>query len=88
MEEQFGAFGAAVHSSASKAYKSRAALYTCWSNLDGLVAAVHAGRHRWVVYGNMNWPQGQDPTTVDDSWHCAYTLQNWETCCSAYTEGW
>ncbi|KAK9830380.1 hypothetical protein WJX72_011448 [[Myrmecia] bisecta] len=28
------------------------------------------GRHRWVVYGNLNWEaHGQEPTTVPAEWH-------------------
>ncbi|KAK9787274.1 hypothetical protein WJX73_009790 [Symbiochloris irregularis] len=27
------------------------------------------GRHRWVVYGDLRWPEGQDPSTVDSRWH-------------------
>ncbi|KAK9842204.1 hypothetical protein WJX81_000392 [Elliptochloris bilobata] len=27
------------------------------------------GRHRWVVYGDLDWPSGQDPTSVSPEWH-------------------
>jgi NADH:ubiquinone oxidoreductase subunit len=31
--------------------------------------AAHAGRHRWVIFGDLNWPSGQEPSTVPPEWH-------------------
>lgn len=27
------------------------------------------GRHRWVVYADLTWPHGQEPSTIDPLWH-------------------
>lgn len=35
-----------------------------------------AGRHRWVVYGDLSWPGGQDPTTIPAEWHGELLLHN------------
>lgn len=28
-----------------------------------------AGRHRWVVYANLDWFTGQDPAAISPEWH-------------------
>ena len=32
------------------------------------------GRHRWVVYANLDWPDGYEPTQVPAEWHGALCL--------------
>ncbi|BDA45611.1 probable NADH dehydrogenase [ubiquinone] 1 alpha subcomplex subunit [Coccomyxa sp. Obi] len=27
------------------------------------------GRHRWVVFGDLDWPSGQESSTVPPEWH-------------------
>lgn len=27
------------------------------------------GRHRWVIYKDLSWPQGQEATSIPASWH-------------------
>ena len=34
----------------------------------------YAGRHRWVVYANLDWPDGYEPTQVPAEWHGALCL--------------
>ena len=43
-------------------------------SLTGCGCGLRAGRHRWVVYGDLNWPSGQDPTCVPPEWHGTHAL--------------
>ena len=47
---------------------------THWTHVCGLwlpedVLRTAVGRHRWVIFGDLNWPSGQEPSTVPPSWH-------------------
>ena len=32
-------------------------------------SCICTGRHRWVVYANLDWPDGYEPTQVPAEWH-------------------
>lgn len=36
-----------------------------WQN----IMCHRIGRHRWVVYGDLEWKTGQDPTSIPPEWH-------------------
>ena len=69
MTEQYGALHLGVLSG-NKA-GTRRVVPVCAISALGLVGATRAGRHRWVVYGDLDWPSGQDPTSIPPEWHGA-----------------
>lgn len=38
-----------------------------------------AGRHRWVVFGDLDWPSGQESSTVPPEWHGESLLHVYNT---------
>lgn len=50
-------------------------LYGDYFDGDLLHALWIAGRHRWVVYKDLSWPQGQESTSIPPAWHGMRSMQ-------------